>query len=425
MLDIKLIRENPKIIKENLKKRNEEKKISWVDSLVNLDLKWRDIKKKLDELRHRRNEISEEINKTKKQGNDISHLIKEVKDLPNKISQLEKEEQELREKIDYYLMRLPNILDKSVPYGKDETQNKVIRTFGKKTTFKFKPKSHTELLEQLDIGDIERAAKISGARFYFLKNDLVRLEYAIMCFALDLLKKKGYSLIEPPYMINRKSYEGVTDLGAFQDVLYKIENEDLYLIATSEHAMGAMHMNEILNKLPLKYAGISPCFRKEAGAHGKDTKGIFRVHQFNKVEQFIFCNPKDSNKYHEELIKNHEEIFKKLKLPYRVVLLCSGDTGKISSKTYDLEVWMPVQKQYREAGSASNCTDFQARRLNIKYNEKDSFNLVHTLNSTFVATTRALVAILENYQQKDGSIKIPTVLQKYMNGLKKISANKK
>jgi seryl-tRNA synthetase len=235
-----------------------------------------------------------------------------------------------------------------------------------------------------------------------------------MKFAVDYLSLKDYTPIEPPYMLMRKPFEGAVILSDFGDVIYKIEGEDLYLIGTSEHALAAMHMDEVLDNLPLKYVGVSPCFRKEAGAHGKDTKGIFRVHQFNKVEQFIFCKPKDSWHHHEELIKNAEELLQQLDLPYRVIALCSGDTGKVAAKTYDFEYWMPAQGKYREGGSDSNCTDYQARRLNIKYNEGSKREFVHTLNSTALATSRAMVAILENNQQEDGSVLIPEVLQEYM-----------
>jgi len=251
------------------------------------------------------------------------------------------------------------------------------------------------------------------------------LDLALKQLALDMLIKKGFIPVEPPFMIRREPYEGVTDLGDFEDVLYKIEGEDLYLIATSEHPIAAMHMNEVLDKdkLPLKYAGISPCFRKEAGAHGKDTKGIFRVHQFNKIEQFVFCKEEDSWKIFEELLKNAEELFKKLKLHYRVVNICTEEIGTLAAKKYDIEVWFPVQKAYREAVSCSNCTDYQARRLNIKYDDNGERKIMHTLNSTEIATGRVLAAILENYQQKDGSVKIPAVLQKYIN--KKVIKPKK
>jgi seryl-tRNA synthetase len=272
---------------------------------------------------------------------------------------------------------------------------------------------------------MERAGKISGARFFYLKNQVAQLDMALMSFAIEELTKSGYTPIIPPYLMKREAYEGVTSLGDFADVLYKVENEDLYLIATSEHPMAAMYMNEVLKELdmPLKLAGISTCFRKEAGAHGKDTRGIFRTHQFNKIEQFIFCKPEDSTRLHEELLQNAEELLQKLELPYRVVNVCTGDIGTVAAKKYDIEAWMPAQNGYREVVSCSNCTDYQGRRLGIRYREKEGAptkGFVHTLNSTAVATGRTIVAILENNQQEDGTINIPSALRKYMGNREKI-----
>jgi seryl-tRNA synthetase len=272
---------------------------------------------------------------------------------------------------------------------------------------------------------MERAGKVSGARFFYLKNQVAQLDMALMSFAIEELMKKGFTPIIPPYLMNREAYEGVTALGDFADVLYKVENEDLYLIATSEHPMAAMYMNEVLKEqdMPLKLAGISTCFRKEAGAHGKDTRGIFRTHQFNKIEQFIFCKPEDSTKLHEELLLNGEELLQKLELPYRVVNVCTGDIGTVAAKKYDIEAWMPAQNGYREVVSCSNCTDYQGRRLGIRYREKEGAapkGFVHTLNSTAVATGRTIVAIIENNQQENGSIKIPGVLRKYMSDREEI-----
>jgi seryl-tRNA synthetase len=272
---------------------------------------------------------------------------------------------------------------------------------------------------------MERAGKISGARFFYLKNQVAQLDLALMSFAVEELSKKGYMSVLPPYLMKREAYEGVTALDDFADVLYKVENEDLYLIATSEHPMAAMFMNEVLREqeMPVKLAGISTCFRKEAGAHGKDTRGIFRTHQFNKIEQFIFCKPEDSSKLHEELLENAEDLLQKLELPYRVVNVCTGDIGTVAAKKYDIEAWMPAQNGYREVISCSNCTDYQARRLGIRYREKEGAptkGFVHTLNSTAVATGRTIVAILENKQQEDGTINIPKALRKYMGNLDKI-----
>ena len=426
MLDLRSIKEDPSRIKKDLEKRFQNDKIKWVDEILSLDKEFKNLKKQAEDLRHRRNNLSHEINNAKKEKRDINPILEEAKVIPIKIKQIEEKQEDISKKLDFYLMRLPNYLGPLVPVGKDETESKTIRKFGVIPRFKFKLKGHEELGLSLGLLDIERAAKISGARFYFLKGDLALLELAIMRCAIDFITKKGYELIIPPFMMRRSPYEGVVDLTDFEEVLYKIENEDLYMIATSEHPLTARFNDEVidLKDLPIKNVGFSTNFRKEAGAHGKDTKGIFRVHQFNKVEQVIICSPKDSWKYHEELIKNIEGFFKLLKIPFRIVDICTGDLGSVAAKKYDLESWMPVQSQYREMGSCSNCTDYQARRLNIKYLGKNNEReVVHTLNSTLV-TDRALVAILENYQQKDGSIKIPTILQKYMNGKKKITLNK-
>jgi seryl-tRNA synthetase len=316
-------------------------------------------------------------------------------------------------------MQLPNLLHESVPEGKDENDNVEVKRWGKIPKFDFPVKGHIDLGLDLDIIDIERAGKVAGSRFFYLKKEAVFLDQAIIAFGLEEMRKKGYTAIEPPFLIRRKPYEGVVALGDFQDVLYKIEDEDLYLIATAEHPLASMYMDEVLRAtdLPLRLAGFSTNFRKEAGAHGKDTRGIFRTHQFNKIEQFVFCKPEDSWKIHEELLRNAEEIVQKLNIPYRVVNVCTGDIGTVAAKKYDIEAWMPAQNAYREIVSCSNCTDYQARRLNIKFRDKEGEApkaFVHTLNSTALATGRTIVAILENYQQKDGSVTIPEALRKYM-----------
>jgi len=412
MLDIKLIRENPDLVRKNLKRRREEEKLNLLDSLIDHDKSWRELKIEVESLRHKRNTITREIADLKKNGKDTSKKIKEASELPKKIKENEEKLSEFREKADFFLLRIPNLLHDSVPFGKDDSDNIQVSKFGKIKKFDFPLKSHEE---------------IAGHGFYYLKGDLARLNFALIQLAVDTLIKKGYLLIEPPFMLRRKPYEGATDLGDFEKVMYKIENEDLYLIATSEHPIAALHMEDTIEEkdLPLKYAGVSSCFRKEVGAHGVDTKGMFRVHQFFKIEQFIFCKPEDSWKYHEELIKNAEEIFKKLEIPYRVTNICTGDIGTIAAKKYDLEAWSPRQQKYIELVSCSNCTDYQSRRLNINYGkEGGEKRLVHTLNSTALANTRTIVAILENYQQKDGSVLIPKVLQKHMGGQKKLEAKK-
>ncbi|MEM0007075.1 MAG: serine--tRNA ligase [Candidatus Bathyarchaeia archaeon] len=425
MLDIKLIREKPELVRENLQRRGEPEFLRMLDELIECDKLWRQHLTRLNDLRRERNRITMEIATAKRKGVDATQMVSKAKEIDKEIVNLEQLVGEYEEKVRYYLMRLPNLLHDSVPIGKDEHDNVTVRTWGKIPRFNFPVKDHIELGLSLDIMDIERAGKIAGARFFYLKREGVLLDIALLNFALEEMVKKGYTPIEPPFMMRRKPYEGVTALSDFEDSLYKIENEDLYLIATSEHPMAAMFMNEVLKAedLPIKFVGISPNFRKEAGAHGKDTRGIFRTHQFNKVEQFIFCKPEDSWKFHEELIRNAEELVQKLGLPYRVVNVCTGDIGTVAAKKYDIEVWMPAQNAYREIISCSNCTDYQARRLNIRYREKEGEppkGFVHTLNSTALATGRTIVAILENYQQADGSVVIPEVLRKYMGGLEKI-----
>ena len=426
MLYIKLIRENPEIVKNNLSKRGNPENIKMLDELVDVDRKWRQNLTKLNDLRHQRKLITTEIATLKKTGKDASDKVEKAKLIDSEVTTIEKEVAKAEEKTRDYLMRLPNLLDETVPVGKDENDNVQLRTWGNIPKFSFPAKNHIDLGLNLDIIDIERAGKVTGSRFFYLKKQGVLLDMALMSFAMQEMTKKGYTPIEPPYLMRKEPYEGVTALSDFEDMLYKIENEDLYLIATSEHPMAAMFMNEVLKEedLPLKLAGVSACFRKEAGAHGKDTRGIFRTHQFNKIEQFVFCKPEDSWKLHEELLHNAEELVQKLGLPYRVVNVCTGDIGTVAAKKYDIEAWMPAQNAYREIVSCSNCTDYQARRLNIRYREKEGAptkGFTHTLNSTAIATGRTIVAILENCQQEDGSIMIPNVLRKHMSDIDKIS----
>ena len=424
MLDIKLIRERADLVKKNLKKRGNPGYLKWVDNLIEVDKKWRFGLKEIEGLRHKRNILTQEIAVAKKAGGKALDKIKEVKDIPDKIKKLEDMNELHKEKINHYLMRLPNLLHDSVPIGRDENDNKIIRTHGKPPNFKFKPRNHLELLEHLKLIDAGRAARVSGTGFFYFIQELALLDFALMKYAMDFMLKKGYTLVEPPFMLRKKPYEGVTDLDDFESVMYGVEGSDLYLIATSEHPIAAMFQDEVLlkEKLPLKMIGVSPCFRREIGAHGKYTKGLFRMHQFNKIEQFIFSLPEESWKYHEELQRNAEELYKKLGLTYKVANVCTGDIGTVAAKKYDINLWM-ADKKYREAGSNSNCTDYQARRLNIRFKEKEGQpvkGFVHTLNSTAIATSRVMVAILEQFQQSDGSVKIPGVLVTYMNGIKKL-----
>jgi seryl-tRNA synthetase len=424
MLDIILVRDNPEIVKEDLKKRGSLGKLKMVDELLVLDKRRRENITLENELRRRRNRISEEVGRLRKEGGDITDRLREAKEIPEKIKDVRGKVVEAEAEMRRILYRLPNILHPLVPIGDGEEDNQQIRSWGKKRAFDFEPKDHIDLGLNLDLIDVERAGKVAGTRFYYLKKELVQLNYALMKFALDFMAEKGFLIYQPPYMLRRRGVESSTDLADFEDVIYKIEDEDLYLLPTSEFALLALHMDEILHgkELPLRYSGISPCFRKEAGTHGRDTKGVFRVHQFEKVEQFLFSRPEESWEEHEKLISNAEEVFQKLRLPYRVMNVCTGDIGSVAAKKYDLEAWLPGQGKYREMVSCSNCTDYQARRANIRFRDSPSepTRHVHTLNSTLVATERTLIAIMENYQLADGSIEIPKALVPYMNGLKVI-----
>jgi len=415
MLDPKIIKENPQRIRDMLKARAVEFNL---DELVEFDQKRRDLILKTDEMRKKKNQVALEISQKKKSGNDISPSLSEMKNISVELTKLESLQEEVEKKYSNLALTIPNLIHESVPIGKDETANIEIKKWGTIPKFDFKINDHIDISANLDLVDLERAAKVAGARFYYLKNDLVRLNQSLIHYALDFLAEKNYSLVQPPYMINRQSMEGAIIADDFEEVIYKIDNEDLYMIGTSEHAMAAMRSDEIIEgkDLPLRFAGVSPCFRKEAGAHGRDQKGIFRVHQFDKIEQFVFARPEESWKEHERMLSVAEEFYQKLEIPYKVMLLSSGDMGKVSAKTYDIEAWMAGQNAYREIVSCSNCLDYQARRLKIRFRDKtnEETQYLHTLNSTLVATSRVLVSIMENFQTNDGHIVIPKVLQKYM-----------
>lgn len=424
MLDPRILKENPEAVREMLKKRNMTD--FPLDELIMLHKLRGDLIIKTQQLRRQKNLISETIASKKKSKQDASFELGEMKQVSALLDQTESEAIQIEGRFNQLMMTLPNLLNEMVPVGKDEHDNMIVSQNGSITRPNFSPKDHIDIATTLDLVDLDRAAKVSGARFYFLKNELVKLNQALVNFALDFLSEHNYTLIQPPYMIRKEPMVGSVILNDFEDVIYKIEEEDLYMIGTSEHAIASMHMDEILEgmKLPIKYAGFSSCFRKEAGAHGRDMKGIFRVHQFEKVEQFIYCRPDESWREHERMLALSEEFFKQLGIPYRVMLLCSGDTGKISAKTYDIEGWMAGQNAYREIVSCSNCLDYQARRLGIRFRDKtnEETRLVHTLNSTLVATERTMVAILETFQTSKGTVEIPKVLQKYMGGLEEIRA---
>ena len=414
MLEPKIIKDEPEKIRKMLKDRAVDFDF---DKMLELGKKRRSLMQETDELRKKRNQMSIAIGKAKKSNEDASKLLSEMGEISKELDDLEQSQKSIESSYTNLAFSIPNMIHKSVPIGPDESANVEVRKWGETSKFDFDVKGHEEIAEKLDILDIQRASKIAGARFYYLKGDLVKLANAITSFAFEFLSEKGYKLIQPPYMINRKSMEGAVIAEDFEDVIYKIQDDDLYLIGTSEHAIASMYSDEILEgkSLPDRFGSISPCFRKEAGAHGKDQKGIFRVHQFEKFEQFVFSKPEDSDMEQDKMIGNSEEFYQKLEIPYRVVLLSSGDMGKVAAKTFDIEAWMPGQNAYREICSVSNCNDFQARRLKIRFRDKtnEETQYVHTLNGTLVAIERTMVAIIENFQTNDGHIKIPKVLQKY------------
>ncbi len=434
MIDIKLLRESPDQFYHSCKARGFD--TAQLDSFFELDKEWRENLKQINELKHQKNDLSLEVSKLAKSGQDAHDIKETVKKINSQITLMEATQKEIENSRNNVARVIPNLIDSSVPICMTEEEAKVVRTWGKASVYhedlnyfkeasggkleyaklESRPVSHVDLLQQLDLADLERAARTSGARFYYLKNRLVKLELALVNYAADFLSERGFQLFEPPYMLNMKAMEGATDIETFKDTLYKLDGEDLYLISTAEHPLAAFYQDEILEEsvLPSRLAGISPCFRREAGSHGKDTKGIFRVHQFTKVEQFIFCKPEDSWDFYDELVKNSEDIFQSLNLPYRVVNICSGDLGNLAAKKLDIEAWFPAQGKFREVVSASNDTDYQARSLNIRYRTKEGNKFVHTLNSTAIATTRTLVAIMENNQvRNEPGFEVPKALIPY------------
>ena len=423
MLDIELFRTNLEKVMESEKKRFKDP--SNAEKVLEYDIKWREVLQRLQDLRKQRNNISAQIGGLRKKGENqkAEEAIKKSKEIKTEIDELEKKRTDFFNQREKYRYIVGNILHDSVPIGETEEDNEIVRHVGEIPKFEFKPLSHVDLITIIDGADTKKGSEIAGSRFYYLKGDIVHLNLALLKFALDKLTSKNYIPIWTPFFTKHEIMKAAAELADFEDQLYKIEGEDLFMIATSEQTLAAYHYDEIIDpdKLPFKYAGISSCFRREAGSHGKDTLGIFRVHRFEKVEQFIFCKPEDSWKYHEELMANSEEIYKELKLPYRIVNIASGELNDNAAKKYDLEVWFPASETYRELVSCSNCLDYQARKLKIRMGKVGSNQvkeILHTLNSTAIATSRTICCILENYQQEDNSIAIPKVLQKYMNGRK-------
>ncbi len=417
MIDIKLFRENPEIIRESEKKRFKD--VSRVDKVVKLDEQWRKLLQQVNDLRKERNTISRQIGPLKKKGEDISSLTKRVNKIKTDITRIEKKSDKILEERDSLRYVIGNILLPGVPIAENEEGDETIRTWGDKPKFKFPVKSHTELVESLDVAELGKASEVSGSRTYYLKKQLVFLNLALIQYALLVLSEKGFTPFWTPPFLRRNVMEGASELSDFEEQLYHDAKEDVFFIATSEQTLAALHLDELIDidTLPRKYCAVSQCYRREAGSHGKDTKGLFRVHHFEKVEQFAFTHSESSEEMHEELIQNAETLFQGLKLPYRIVNIASGELNANAAKKYDLEAWFPAQNAYRELVSCSNVTDYQARKLNVTTGKAGGEKIfVHTLNSTAIATERTICAILENYQQEDGSVIIPEVLRPFMNG---------
>ena len=422
MIDIKVFRENPQIIRESEKKRFKDP--VRVDEVISLDSKWRSLLQQVNELRKERNQISRQIGPMKKRGEGIESLKSRVNQIKGEIADLEKQATNAQQERDKIRYTIGNILLPGVPIAETEDGDVTIREWGKKPQFNFSIRGHTDLVESLGLANIEKAAEVSGARTFFLTNQMVYLNLALIQFALDfLVNERDFTPFWTPPFMRREAMQGASELDDFEDTLYNDPKEDVFFIATSEQPLAAFHMNELLDvdTLPRKYCGISQCYRREAGSHGKDTKGIFRVHHFNKVEQFVFAHPEKSEELHEEMIGNAEELFRRLEIPHRIVNIASGELNANAAKKYDLEAWFPAQEKYRELVSCSNVTDYQARKLNMTYGKAGGDkDFLHTLNSTAIATERTLCALLENFQQEDGSVMIPKVIQPYMRGLTEI-----
>ncbi len=423
MRDIEDFRNDIDAVIETEKKRF--KNPENAKKVLEFDLLWRNVLQEIQDLRRQRNDLSNEISQFKKSGEQekANSTIEKSKQIKETIDALEKKKIEYLEEREKFRYIIGNDLHKSVPIGETEESNTIVREYGEKPIFDFEPSSHVNLIHDINGADIKKASEVVGSRFYYLKGDLVLLNLALLRFALDKLISKGYEPLWTPFFIKHEIMKAAAELADFENQLYKIHDEDLYLIATSEQTLAAYHYDEIIDRerLPLKYAGISSCFRREAGSHGKDTLGIFRVHQFEKVEQYIFCKPENSWDLFDELISNAEEIYRELEIPYRIVNIASGELNDNAAKKYDLEAWFPSSGKFRELVSCSNCLDYQARKLKVrvgKVGASQKKEIAHTLNCTAIATERTICCILENYQNKDGTVSIPKVLQKYMNGKK-------
>ena len=428
MIDIKLIRENPELVKENIKKKFQDQKLELVDEVKKLDEDYRALRVRADELRGRRNTISKEIGQLMKQGlRDKAEEVKaEVAKIAKEIEESEVKEIELEAAIKKIMMVIPNIVDPSVPVGKDDSENVEIEQFGTKREFDFEIPYHVDIMEKLDGIDLDAARKTSGNGFYYLKGDIARLHSSILSYARDFMINRGYTYYIPPFMIRSDVVTGVMSFSEMENMMYKIEGEDLYLIGTSEHSMIGKFIDTIIdeNDLPQKLTSYSPCFRKEVGAHGIEERGVYRIHQFEKQEMIVVCKPEDSMNYYNEMWKNSVDFFLSMDIPVRTLECCTGDLADLKVKSCDVEAWSPRQKKYFEVGSCSNLGDAQARRLKIRIKGEKGNYFAHTLNNTVVAPPRMLIAFLENNLNEDGSINIPKALQPYMGGMERISPKK-
>ena len=425
MLDIKLFRENPELIFDSEKKRF--RGTETAKKVIEYDTLWREGEKRLNFLRSEKNRLSKSFKKAKEEGN-FDEVIAQSKEVANEIKELGPKIEEYKKLREDYRYKVGNIIDEDVPVAESEDDNVIVKKYGEVPKFDFEPLNHVDLIEKIDGADMKTAAEVSGARFYYLKQDILHLNLALIQFALNELESKGYIPLQTPFFIKGEVAAETSELGEFEETLYKLENEDLYLIATAEQTLAALHRDEIIDPedLPIQYCALSTCFRKEAGSHGKDTLGIFRVHQFEKIEQFVYTTPEESKKAHEKLLKVTEEIYQKLGLHYQVVAIVSSALNDNAAIKYDLEAWFPGSNTYRELVSCTNCKDYQARKTKTRFGKAGSGDAqtLHTLNSTAIATERTICCLLENYQQEDGSVKVPDVLVPYMGGKTVINAVK-
>lgn len=425
MIDIAILRENPTLVKENMKKKFQDDKIGLVDEAYKLDKDYREVLTKASELRSKRNKLSKEIGQFMREGNKdaAENNKKQVSAMADELAKLEDLETQYGSELKAIMMKIPNFIDESVPLGKDDSENVEITKYGEPVVPDFEIPYHTEIMENFDGIDMDAAGRVAGQGFYYLMGDIARLHSAILSYARDFMIDRGFTYVIPPYMIRSNVVTGVMSFEEMDSMMYKIEGEDLYLIGTSEHSMIGKFIDNILeeDKLPYTYTSYSPCFRKEKGAHGIEERGVYRIHQFEKQEMIVVCKPEDSKMWFEKLWNNTVDLFRSLDIPVRTLECCSGDLADLKSKSIDVEAWSPRQKKYFEVGSCSNLTDAQARRLNIRINGENGKYFAHTLNNTVVAPPRMLIAFLENNLNEDGSVNIPKALQPYMGGKEKIT----